>query len=166
MRARSGDLELEVDSAGTADIGARPSTPEAIETASTFGIDLTGHLSKPLSAVDASGFDLVVGFERNHVAAAVVEAGAAADRAFVLPELDRLLRSLPVLRTDHALERARTTIRHAHEARGVDFVPGEEVDDPIGRSMRTYARVFTEIHDLTSGVASVLLGRADGMIRR
>lgn len=162
FRRLAGGLPVEVDSAGTANIGAQPSTAEAIETATSFGIDLRPHLSKPLEAVDVASFDAIVGFERAHVASAVVDGGASHERVFALPELNRLLNTPAVTPAGGHLSRASAALAAAHSLRGVDFVPGEEVDDPIGRSMRTYERVFTEIHDLTRAVGAVLLGPAAG----
>jgi protein-tyrosine phosphatase len=159
-------LPVEVDSAGTAEIGAQPPTDKALQVARSLGIDLSDHRSKSIAHVDASGFDAVVGFERAHIAAAVVDGGAAHDRAFLLPELVRLLRSGLVAEGGAPAERARAALKGAHRARGTAFVPGEEIDDPIGQPLQTYERVYGEIHDLTRRAATGLLRAIPAPARR
>jgi protein-tyrosine phosphatase len=149
-------LPVEVESAGTADLGPVPPTVDAIRVADEHGVDVTRHAARSLDLVDASTFDAVIGFERNHIAAAVVEAGAPHERAFLLPELERLLREVDT-GNEHAdpIEQARAVLARAHGARG-QFVPGEEVDDPIGRPLRKYQEVFAEIDELNEAIVDAL----------
>jgi protein-tyrosine-phosphatase len=109
-----------------------------------------------LAHVDPSVFDAIVGFERGHIAAAVVDGGAPYERAFLFPELVRLLGTGLVAEGADPVERARAALRGAHRARGSDFVPGEEIDDPIGQPVQTYERVYREIHDLARSAARAL----------
>jgi protein-tyrosine phosphatase len=148
-------LPVEVESAGTADLGPVPPTVDAIRVAGSHGADVTRHSARSLDQIDASGFDLVIGFERAHVAAAVVEGGARYERAFLLPELERLLAHVEILDVDDPLERARAVLSAAHEAR-TGFIPGEEVDDPIGRPLRKYQEVFADIDELNEGIVDSL----------
>jgi protein-tyrosine phosphatase len=154
--------DVETDSAGTAEIGAQPPTDKAIQVARSMGVDLTGHLSKSLANVDPTRFDAIVGFERAHIAAAVVDGGAPHDRAFLLPELVRLLGTGLVLEGGDATERARSAIKGAARARGTAFVPGEEIDDPIGQPVPVYQRVYGEIYELTKVLATGLHGAREG----
>jgi protein-tyrosine phosphatase len=156
---------VEIDSAGTAEIGAQPPTDNAIQIARSMGIDLTGHLSKSIARVDPAEFDAIIGFERAHIAAAVVDGGEPHDRAFLLPELVRLLGTGLVLEGGNATERARSAIKGAARARGTDFVPGEEIDDPIGQPVPVYQRVFGQIHELTGALATGLSGRTEESAR-
>jgi protein-tyrosine phosphatase len=160
LRAVAADQFLEVDSAGLLDLGGVPSTGEAIQVARSFGLDLTSHVSKSIAEVDLTSFDLIVGFERRHIAGAVVDGGAAYERAFVLPELVRLLDGAGPLIGDDPAEQARAVLLGAHESRGVDFVPGEEVADPIGRPIETYEKVFGGINEMVGRVNEALFGAA------
>jgi protein-tyrosine phosphatase len=149
-------MPVEIDSAGTAEIGAQAPTDKAMQVASAMGIDMTGHLSKSIARVDPGEFDAVIGFERGHVAMAVVDAGVPHDRAFLLPELVRLLGNGLVAEGGEPAEHARAALRGAHRARGNGFVPGEEIDDPIGQPVSVYERVYGQIHDLTRALAAGL----------
>jgi protein-tyrosine phosphatase len=157
LRSLTEGMPVEVESAGTAEIGAQPPTDKAMQVARSMGIDLSGHLSRSLARVDPAAFDAVVGFERNHVAAAVVEGGAPYERAFLLPELVRLLGSGLVAEGGDAVEHARAALRGAHRARGTEFVPGEEIEDPIGRPLGVYERVFGQIDGLTRAAVDALM---------
>ena len=159
------DPAVEVDSAGLLDLRGVGSTEPAIQVARSFGLDLTGHASKSIARVDVAAFDLIVGFERRHVAGAVVDAGARHDQAFVLPELVRALAEVEVGSNGDVDDRARLSLARAHEARGRKFVPGEEIADPIGQPIETYEWVFGQIHEQVGSVANALLGGGPASVR-
>ncbi len=85
------DLPLVAGSAGILDLGPVGSPTPALDVMRGAGIDLSGHRARALARVDMAAADLVIGFERKHVAAAVVDAGVPYERAFTLIELVRLL---------------------------------------------------------------------------
>jgi protein-tyrosine-phosphatase len=137
--AETEELPVEVSSLGTLDLGPVPALPEAVALADELGLDLTGHRARQLD--DLRDRDLVVGFERKHVMAAVVEAGAPVEKTFTLPELVDLLHD----RTDSPRDR----IAAAHAARPRDFrnQPLPEIPDPLGLSapeQRAVARTVDE----------------------
>lgn len=160
-------LGATVGSAGVLEMrGARPPA-ETVRAAERIGIDLADHVSVPLSRIDLAGADLVIGFERRHVASAVVDGGAAPDRTFNLIELASLLRGgeAHVPATADPLDRARRRIASAHRARVETgrFVPGEEVLDPIGLPLRVHVETAEQVRKLCEFVAEELFGR--GAIR-
>ncbi len=134
---------------------------ELIEVARSAGVDLSSHASRYLTAADLSTADLVVGFERNHIAAAVVDGGAAYERAFLLRELVRLLEAMPPPQGDDPVERARAAVALAHEQRAGSgaFVPDEEVEDPIGMGRDAYERSIKDIEALIVRMNASLFGR-------
>ena len=146
-------LPLRIVSLGTLDIGSMPALPEAVAIAEELGLDLSGHASRNLTKVDLEPFDLVLGFERKHVLASVVDAGARRGRTFTLPELVGLLQRLPrpPLPTD-PLERAPARIRQAHAARphGLRDSPMPELGDPLGKTLPAQRRTAAELSDLVS----------------
>jgi protein-tyrosine phosphatase len=147
------------ESAGTLDLGPARPPSEAVQVATALGVELSGK-ARPLSSLDLTEFDVVMGFERNHVAAAVVEGGAAYERSFLLPELARLLAELPPSsEKGDPVHGARALLRLAHERRNGVFVPGEEITDPIGRPIEVYEEVYARIQELTLEVAERLVGR-------
>jgi protein-tyrosine phosphatase len=118
---------VEVSSLGTLDLGPVPALPEAVTLAEEVGIDLSSHRARRLG--ELSDHDLVLGFERKHVMAAVVDAGAAVERTFTLSELVELLIGRVPSPAD-----ARERIAEAHAARPPDFRnrPMTEIRDPLG----------------------------------
>ncbi|HEY7874616.1 MAG TPA: hypothetical protein VIG64_05790 [Actinomycetota bacterium] len=156
LTALTEGLPVHAESAGTTSLGPVPPTADSIRTAAARGVDVSSHRARWIQEVDATAFDLVLGFERNHVAAAVVEGGVPYGRAFLLPELHRLLRDIPTPQGADFEEAARAAIRAAHDARGTSFVPGEEVSDPIGKPAAVYEEVFSQIAELNEDIASAL----------
>jgi protein-tyrosine phosphatase len=160
LLAREADgLPLRIVSLGTLDIGSRPALPEAVAIADELGLDLSSHASRNLAKVELEPFDLVLGFERKHIKASVVDARARLERTFTLPELVGLLSRLPgpPLPTD-PIERALVRIRQAHAARPQGFrdSPMPEVDDPLGKTLQAQRQTAAELSDLVSELAAGL----------
>ena len=152
-------MPVEIVSLGILDLGRKPALPEAIESAKELGVDLSSHVSRNLSSIELAQFDLVLGFERKHVMASVVDARASIERTFTLPELVGLLRRLPgpPLPTD-PIERALVRIRQAHAARAPGFRSGPlpEVRDPLGQTLQAQRATAAELSDLVSELARAL----------
>jgi len=154
-------LPVRIESLGTLDLGRRPALPEAIAIAKGYGLDLSSHRAHALAGVDLESFDLVLGFERMHVMASVVEARAQVERTFTLPELVELLRRLPgpPLPTD-PVERALVRIRQAHSARPRGFRNGpmRELGDPLGLTLQAQRETAAELAALVRALAGSLFG--------
>jgi low molecular weight protein-tyrosine phosphatase len=153
-------LGVEVGSFGTLDLGPAAPLPEAIEEGDRLGVDLRGHRARPLAGSDLGAADLVVGFERQHVAAAVVDARAPRERTFTLPELVHNLRLFRAPAGHDALTRARLGVALAHGARPpTSMLPAAaEIADPLGRSRRTQRAVADRVDELTTPLVSQLFG--------
>ena len=113
-----------------------------------------------LEEEDLSEVDLVLGFEHTHVAAAVVDGGARADRTFSVKELARLLGTIQPPNHGDPLLNARDAVARAHMARAQDrrFFPGEDVADPFGRSAKHYESSAKEISGLCRALVTGLFG--------
>jgi hypothetical protein len=98
----------------------------------------------------------VIGFERDHVAFAVVEAGVPVEKTFTLTELVRLLPEDPPSGGD-VVDLARAQVAAANEARqtGPAFVAGEDIADPIGAPLDT----FVQTADAVSRLVAALVKR-------
>jgi protein-tyrosine phosphatase len=156
--AAAGDL-VSATSAGVLELGPVPALPEAVELARSFDLDLGSHRAKALSELDLASFDLVLGFERNHVEAAVVDAGARIERTFTLPELVLLLEALPPHEAESdPVGRARSRVARAHAARQphprATRVP--EVVDPLGRQRREQRKVGEQVSELVRRLTQLL----------
>ena len=155
-------LPVEVESCGTMDIPRAPALPEAIEVGRALGLDLEGHGSRCYTAIELSKMDLVIGFDQNHIATAVVEGGAAPDKTFKLLELARLVEREPTSARALA-DAARETIRRAAALRSSEiFTPGEEVADPAGRD----PRFFQQISRTIQTTCDVVFGRLFPAVNR
>lgn len=161
LTAEIGELPVRVCSLGVLELGPAPALPEAIELAETFGLDVSGHRARDLAQLDLEPFDLVVGFERMHVRAAVVDGLARIERTFTLPELVELLESLPHPPSgSDPLDQAGKRVAQAHELRPQGFRtrPVAEIADPLGRSAQEQRRTAHELQTLVERLAKLLFG--------
>lgn len=127
--------------------------------AESLGLDLSGHTAHSLDGVDLGDFQLVLGFERKHVVASVVDARAHIEQTFTLPDAVSLLRTIPgpPLPTN-PVERALVRIRQAHAARPPGFRDGpmEELRDPLGLTAPAQRETAQELASLVSELAGLL----------
>ena len=137
LESETDGLPVEIVSLGILELGDEPALPEAVALAGELGLDLSNHRARSVAELELGAFDLVLGFERKHVLASVVDAKAKIERTFTLPELLALLDGIPgpPLHREPA-ERARVRIRQAHAARPHGFrnAPLPELRDPLGLS--------------------------------
>lgn len=142
-------LPVTVESVGLLDTRGAPALPEAVHAAGALSLDLAGHVSRPFTAIDLSVVDLVIGFEQQHVATAVVDGNADPAGAFKLLELVRLLDETGEFDHAESSEGARTMIAAAAAARGgaTGFAPGEDLADPAGRKSAFFDRTASAIQE-------------------
>jgi protein-tyrosine-phosphatase len=134
FRSVSYHLPVEVDSYGTVDIGSAQPLPEAVSIAAAYGLDVSGHLARSLGTADLSQRSLVVGFEPQHVTAAVDIAGARSERTFLLRELNDLIEQVDAAPNPEPIERAIQTVARADLRRRMEPRRwlGREIADPMG----------------------------------
>lgn len=150
-----------VSSGGTIDVGAAPPLPAALQQATLLGADLSSHQARCLIGEDLSGADLILGFEHAHVTAAVMRAGAPAERTFTLPELVELLELAPGgWDPSGPIARARAAIARADTLRADPGAPAQvsEIADPLGAPTEVSHRTARTIRSLTSRLADGLFG--------
>jgi protein-tyrosine-phosphatase len=152
LAAEAPEVPLQVASLGTLELGPVHALPEALEIGRTMGVDLSQHRAQGIAETNLGRFELVLGFERAHVAAAVVDGGAGLERTFTLPELVDLLEVVPDPTSGGPpVERARVRIRDAHAARPpVRNRSVPELADPLGRSPRAQREIAQEVRTLVS----------------
>ena len=138
LESETDGLPVEIASLGMLDLGDEPALPEAVALAEELGLDLTSHRARSVGELELGAFDLVLGFERKHVVASVVDAKAKIERDVHAPGAARAAatgsrgRRCP----REPAERARVRIRQAHAARPHGFrnAPLPELRDPLGLS--------------------------------
>ena len=160
LRNYGRDLPLTLQSFGTMDIGPLPPLPEALEAARTYGLDLDRHRACSLGSTRLTEADLIVGFERIHVARAVIDAGATRQRTFTLPEIASLLALLPTAHGAPEADRARERVARAHALRaaGHELAEFAELADPLGGPPRGYSELGARLADLCQSVLRGLFG--------
>lgn len=158
LAAETVGLPVEIASLGTLDLGAEPALPEAVAVAHELGLDLSGHRARGIRAGELRDHDVVVGFERKHVMASVVDGGAVAGRTFTLPELVGLLGDAGVQSVGDPAETARARIRRAHATRPPDFrnAPLPELRDPLGLSAAEQREIARALEFLVERLAASL----------
>jgi protein-tyrosine phosphatase len=148
-------VSVDVQSFGLLELGESPVLGEALELGDGFGVDLTSHRSRALQRGALEDADLVVGFERVHVAAAVVDAGARREVTYTLPELVSLLAQVRQSRSEPAVAGASELVlaaasqrRDAESRKGVP-----ELADPLGQPYRRQQELAVRLADLTQTLA-------------
>ena len=164
MRRALEGLDVSVESGGVLDLPPSPPLPGAVAAAQRIGLDLEGHQSRCLVGIDFSSADLVIGFEQQHVAGAVVDGGAPADKSFLMAELRRLLAESEPPPDQDVEARAREYIRRAHDRRlaSTMFVPGEELADPAGRNPGFFDDTTASIAGMCDELVRLLFAGAVG----
>ena len=145
FRRYSSGVDVRVRSAGTLDFEGLPALPEAVAAGRQLGIDLSGHRSRALRAVDLSRADVVLGFEPFHASAAIAEAQADPERTFLLGELAALV-GTDESETEPAA-RARSLVTGAHARRGSSpwAASGVAIADPVGKPPEVVRALAAEI---------------------
>lgn len=160
-RALAPGVPLETSSFGLREVDGAPVLPEASVEAERLTIDVSPHRARRLAGQRLDEADLVIGFERIHVATAVLEAGAAREKTFTLPELTELLEEEvdppeepdPVARARAALVRAEWVRSHRPDR---SLFP--ELADPWGGPPELFTSIGGEVEDLSRRLVAGLFG--------
>ena len=152
LRRQLHGLAVDVSSFGILEQRGAPALPSAVRAASAFGIDLSGHRARALGAGELAGTDLAIGFEPEHVAAAVSTGGVPVDRAFLLAELADVL-ELDVLPWPANSEELGARIAHANSRRFARGRLPRSIADPVGGSERRFQQTYEEIDRMVAIVA-------------
>ena len=123
--------KFEIMSAGTAAAANFPATMYANEAAKIWDVDLSGHLSQPLSPAVIDEADLILGMTSQHVREVLRMRKDAGDKTF-------LFKNFPDGEID-----------------------GEPVIDPIGASLETYNKTFLEIGEYLGNMRDEIVKRID-----
>jgi protein-tyrosine-phosphatase len=156
LRERISDLPVRVASRGTSDVGQAPVLAEMANAAGRFGIDLSRHRATPLAPMELRDTDLVIGFEPFHVAAAVVDGGAARERTFTLPDIVALVSPLGQDASADLRERFASVVTGASNRRGSSHWSAGSIADPLGASSRVVDETAMTISSLVTQLADAL----------
>lgn len=134
--------------------GGRPVPREVLDVMSGYGTDLSGHVSRAVSAADLGAAGLVVAMSREHVRHAVVTEGECWPRAFTLKEL---LRRAERAGPRYPGEPLATWLGRLHSGRDrralLGASPEDDIADPMGGPPESFATTASLLDRLTSRLA-------------
>ncbi|WP_345752408.1 arsenate reductase/protein-tyrosine-phosphatase family protein [Microbacterium rhizophilus] len=143
LRRAAGSLPLSVASAGVLE-GGHPTPRNGVAVARERGLDLAGHRSASLSAIDVDGFDLILTMERGLSRELVAAHPGMRARVFTVRQFDRRRDGLPVppaLPLGPWLDEAASG-----DARVRLFGPDEDdTPDPLTGPKRAWRRLADEL---------------------
>lgn len=160
LRQFTDGLGVEVISEGTLRSPGHRAPDDLVAIAAVRGLDMKEHRSVPIGPGSLADADLVIGFEFDHVASAVVDGGARPDRTFILPELTRLLLEVEHRDPDEPRLEVEDIIAAAHARRAPDgFTSTESVVDPFGGPYEGYVAMAEELDGHLKVLVERLFGR-------
>jgi protein-tyrosine phosphatase len=141
--------------------GGEPPAAEVISVMAGYGLDVSSHRSRQVTARDLDRADLTVAMARANLRHAVVLAPTAWPRAFTLKEL---LRRAETIGARAPGEDLGCWLAQAHQGRRQAALLGDcdddEVADPAGGPPRRYAETAAVLSDLLGRLAELCWGRA------
>jgi protein-tyrosine phosphatase len=166
LRQRLDSGSVQVRSVGTRAVGPVPAHPGAVRAARLLGVgaSLAEHRARPLRVHELVGADLVVGFEPEHISAAVIDGRADAAKTFSLIELGEILEGL---RGElPAPPQPALAIKTAHSRRTTSFLTAPALPDPYGGSDEVFRRTLESIDRHVETIADVVFGVAPRLSER
>ena len=154
-RAAQYGIPLLTASAGTRAVDGVPATDDAQETMRRLGFDLSAHRSRPVTGEMATGADLVVAMERDHVLDLVEVQGAPLPRTFTVLELAAMVRASPRSPGESV---AAYLDRIGADRTAADVMRATGLADPVGRSLRHHRRAAEQLSDAFSEVLAAVAG--------
>jgi protein-tyrosine phosphatase len=160
IRSAASHLPVLVTSLGTMKLPPVHALPEAVALGAELGVDLSGHRARSMRNVDLSSADLVVGFEFQHVAASVVDAGARAERTFTALELVHLLEGQRVPPGADIVSHARRMVALADARRIPGAAPTSafQIHDPVEAGPAGHRAVVAQLEAASERLLEGLFG--------
>ncbi|WP_369045221.1 low molecular weight phosphatase family protein [Sinomonas sp. P10A9] len=159
-----------VDSAGTRALVGEPAQPESAAIATRFGSTLEGFTARQLTEPMVARADLVLILAERH-RASILRLHPALKRTFTLREFARLVATLPVDPSEHALAQDgeprgawRHLVARAWEAKSADS-PASEGENDVVDPYRLGPEVWSQMTDELVPALEVIFGRADLVAR-
>ena len=164
LRHALAGTDIEVVSAGVQATHGAPPARGSVELAARRGLDLTAHVSQPVSADLVADAALVVTMSEAHRDICAHLAPGVSARTFTLRELDRLTTAadpLPATPDEPARRRLHRLVEAAHLARPWASPPQgpEDIADPMGRDWEHWFALVDELEVLLGRLAARVAGR-------
>jgi len=138
-----------VCSAGVNALEGSPPIAEVVTVMREFGLDVSDHVGRPVTAELVKGADVVIGLAREHVRETVVLEPDSYRRTFTLRELVRRGREAGARPAEEELVpwlESLTADRDVETFLGAS--PDDDVADPVGRPRAVVRQTAAELSDL------------------
>jgi protein-tyrosine phosphatase len=159
LATRLGNLGVSahVESAGFAAAGV-PALDDAAAAMRGAGIDISGHVSRQVTAGDVEAADLVVGMTRQHVMDLVLLSPTSWPRIFSLIDLVRRAEAVGPIEPGLPFDRWLGRIHAGRERADIVRMRSvDEISDPSGGPRVGYERTRDQLDDLVCRLAVLLV---------
>lgn len=169
LTARLHDPSLEFVSAGTIAAVGEPMPHEALSVASRYGVDGSGHRSRPLTPELVNDADLILVATREHRADVARLEPIASRRTFTLREFARLLPTvdqetldgLPAAFPERGVELVRAVAARRGSVPPLQRPSDDDLEDPFLRPAAVYGRVGSEIDEAVATLVPMMVATDD-----
>ena len=152
--------DVHVHSAGLITEG-EAATPHGIAVMADRGLDLSGHISRKLTAELIADADLVIGMGRRHVAEVSVLVPEAWPRAFTLKELVRRGEEVGPRKPGQPLEEWLADVHWGRSRRDlIGRSSADDIADPVSKPKAVYEKTAVELEGLLDRLVHLLWSRA------
>ncbi len=137
-----------------------PVPPEAVAAMAGYGLDLTRHRSRLVTAAELRGADLVIAMAREHVRHAAVTEPAAWPRTFTLRELLRRGQQAGPRMPGEPLASWLARVQHGRDRVALlGDSPDDDVADPMGGPAHASVMTATLLDELVGALVNLCWGR-------
>jgi protein-tyrosine-phosphatase len=122
-----------------------------------YGVDLSNHVSRQVTAGSAAEAEIILGLTREHVREVVAMAPQAWPKTFTLKDFVRRAERVGPRRRHQRVADWLVSVgtgREPYQVLGAD--PEDDVIDPFGRRERVWKQVVDEIDDLVRRIVPTL----------
>ena len=149
-------VPVEVSSAGLLDWD-EPADPQAVEVMALYGVDISSHRSRPITAVDLAAVDLVLGMTREHAREVVLAHPDLHRRTFTAKDFER--RSSGSVAAEPGAD-FRQRVAAISEGRTNASLMGsaeeDDIADPHGQSRRHFETTAESMDRLSREISETL----------
>jgi protein-tyrosine phosphatase len=148
--ARYPGAPIQLSSAGSHALEGNPAASRSMLAASSRGASLERHFARELTRRRVRGADLILCMAAEHRPFVLSYDRAAASKTFLLASFARVASQWGWLATSPA-DLVTLAAEHAREQ------PGDDIDDPLGRSSEAYAACAERLDSLVTPVVAALV---------
>lgn len=158
--AEAGERHITVSSSGVSGLTGHPIDPAMGTLLASDGINPTGFVARPLDADQVAAADLVLAATSQHRSQIVRLVPRALRKSFTLLEFARLAAAVAPRAVGEGPARLLSLADEAaaHRSLVLPWQDPLDIDDPHGRSGRTYRRAYQQLNETARTIARAVIG--------